>query len=529
MRIRLGMGLGTGAMLALLVMAAPCLAAPTNDASSQRIHLALNRVDIEDNTDATIEPSERLTANDPAGLGCNADGDASTGGTQMDRTLWWAFTGNGGPVTVSTIGSGFDTVLAVYEVPTDAMLACNDDVEPLHEGVARVTSEVVVNTVQGREYKVQAGSCTGFCAPLENFGDITLRISKTPTNDDRASAVPIQPGVLAKSSNEGATSEPGEITSCGGSLYAKTVWFRFRAPAVGTATFSASGFDTVMSVYREGSTAPLGCNDDAVSGQHGASQLPSIDPPGQAVEVQPGEYLIQVGGFYDSEANLQPIAAQEGPLSVLAEFTEDIDLDNDGVDRSLDCDESNARVYPGAPEIPNDGVDENCDGLEATDQDHDGYLAPPLGPDCNDGNAEINPGAREVRGNQIDENCDGKKGPYRYLHPNIQMGSFAYDGQDPHVQVREVFLTSVLKDSEVELKCHGGCPFQSKGPVRIRRAGGKVVIAHGFRLKIGAEVEVRVTKLGWIGRAKIYRFPPGKPRKELERCIAPNGALRACA
>jgi hypothetical protein len=528
MRILRGMGTGMGAMLVLLVAAAPCLAAPTNDATSQRLHLALDRVDVEDNTEATIEAGERLTANDPDGLGCNGEGGASAGGTQMNRTLWWSFTGNGGPVTVATLSSGFDTVLAVYEVPTNAMLACNDDVEPLHEGLARVTSEVVVNTVAGREYEVQAGSCTGVCAPLNNFGDINLRISKTPVNDDRALATPIQAGALAKSSNEGATTEPGEITSCGGSLYAKTVWFRFRAPAVGTTIFSTSGLDTVMSVYREGSTTPLGCNDDAVLGQHGFSRLPPIDPPGQAIEVQPGDYFIQVGGFYDSEADLQPIAAQEDPLSVLVDFTEDIDLDNDGVDRSRDCDDSNAKVYPGATEIPNDGIDENCDGLEATDRDHDGYLAPPLGPDCNDGKAALNPGAKEVRGNGIDENCDGKKAPYRYLRPNIQMGSFEYGGHDPHIQVREVFLTSVLKDSEVEVRCRGGCPFQSKGPVRIRRSGGKVVVAHGFRVEIGAEVEVRVTKSDWIGKAKIYRFPPGKPRKDLERCITPTGGLRPC-
>lgn len=529
MRILRGMGTGMGAMLVLLVAAAPCAAAPANDAASQRIHLALDRADVEDNTEATLEAGERLTANDPEGLGCNGAGGAAVGGTQMSRTIWWAFTGNDGPVTVATLGSGFDTVLAVYEVPTNAMLACNDDVEPLHEGVARVTSEVVVNTVAGREYKVQAGSCTGICAPLQNFGDITLRISKTPANDERASATPVQAGTLAKSNNEGATTAPSEITSCGKSLYAKTVWFRFHAPSVGTATFSTSGLDTVMSVYREGSPTPLGCNDDAVAGQHGSSRLPSVDPPGPAIEVQPGDYFIQVGGFYESEADLQPIAAQEGPLSVLVDFTEDVDLDDDGVDRSRDCDDSDSRVHPGAAETPNDGIDEDCDGLQATDRDHDGYLAPPLGSDCDDGKGALNPGTREVRGNKIDENCDGRKAPYRYLRPNIQLGSFAYSGEEPHIQIREVFVTSVPRGAEIEVKCRGGCPFQSKGPVRVRRSGGKVVVAHGFPIKFGAELEVRVTKPDWIGKARIYRFPPGKPRKELDRCIAPIGALRPCA
>jgi hypothetical protein len=42
------------------------------------------------------------------------------------------------------------------------------------------------------------------------------------------------------------------------------------------------------------------------------------------------------------------------------------DLDGDGFTRDEDCDDTDATVYPGAPETPGDGVDSNCDGNDDT-------------------------------------------------------------------------------------------------------------------------------------------------------------------
>ncbi|MCP3982107.1 MAG: hypothetical protein GY716_22605 [bacterium] len=83
------------------------------------------------------------------------------------------------------------------------------------------------------------------------------------------------------------------------------------------------------------------------------------------------------------------------------------DIDMDGVGETLDCDDHDATVYPGAPEIC-DHKDNNCDevvdeGLGPCDIDGDGFdeLI-----DCNDDDDTIYPGAQELC-DYRDNNCDG--------------------------------------------------------------------------------------------------------------------------
>jgi hypothetical protein len=96
-------------------------------------------------------------------------------------------------------------------------------------------------------------------------------------------------------------------------------------------------------------------------------------------------------------------------------------------DNNFDCDDSDAGINPGAAEIPNDGIDQNCDGFDNvicyTDADGDGYgdAADPgslsLGGcgagtvsnnlDCDDGDGGIHPGALDIPGDAIDQDCDG--------------------------------------------------------------------------------------------------------------------------
>lgn len=104
-----------------------------------------------------------------------------------------------------------------------------------------------------------------------------------------------------------------------------------------------------------------------------------------------------------------------------------IDDDNDGYDSTVDCDDFNDQIYPGATEYCN-GIDDDCNGtiddgagmqFYYADADGDGYGDPavfteactqPSGyvlddTDCDDFDTDVNPGASEIC-NSIDDDCN---------------------------------------------------------------------------------------------------------------------------
>jgi hypothetical protein len=87
---------------------------------------------------------------------------------------------------------------------------------------------------------------------------------------------------------------------------------------------------------------------------------------------------------------------------------DDQDGDGYGLD---DCDDTDRSIYPGAPEVPYDGVDQDCDDEDLVDVDGDGVAGIGAGgADCADGDPSIYPGAIDTPYDLVDQDCDGLDG-----------------------------------------------------------------------------------------------------------------------
>ena len=85
---------------------------------------------------------------------------------------------------------------------------------------------------------------------------------------------------------------------------------------------------------------------------------------------------------------------------------EDCAQPQDHVADSSDCDDGDAAIHPAAPEICNDGIDDDCDGLLLADEidvDGDGVFL--CAGDCDDADPLTYPGAAE-QCDQVDNDCD---------------------------------------------------------------------------------------------------------------------------
>jgi dipeptidyl aminopeptidase/acylaminoacyl peptidase len=203
-------------------------------------------------------------------------------------------------VDFSTAGSGFDTVLAVYQgasVSSLSEVASNDEVSATDS-----TSRVTFDAIAGQIYYIAVDG--GFDGYTAASGTITLNWSATtpPANNGFGAAQVLAAATTGSvtGTNRGATIqayEPFHANNDGG----KSVWYKWTAPSTGNIEFSTAGsnFDTLLGVYTGtaiNALTPIASNDeeDFNAGIH----------TGRVVfnAVAGTVYYIAVDGFYNGYA-----------------------------------------------------------------------------------------------------------------------------------------------------------------------------------------------------------------------------------
>jgi hypothetical protein len=442
--------------------------------------------------------------------------NCATDDADYGATAWYRFiAARSGRHVLSTFGSNFDTVLTVYvpngaSIPTGAQeRGCNDDAD--NDG----SSFVEIDAVAGQAYYVQVGGYDDGTGADQ--GSITMAVYQPPENDDRSNAVAIGVGGGVQGYNFNAGQQQGEPTSCGGIPYGSTTWYKVVAPAIGDAsvTVTSTDMDPVVAVLPAGSNTPIACNDD------GPGQTTSASLSGR---VAPGEYFIQVGGIVGQQG-----FPDEGTYEVRVSFTEDTDLDDDGVPRGRDCNDGDAAIRPGAAEAVNNDVDENCDGVKEFDRDGDGSRVPGNPADCDDNNPARSPLKPETAGNAVDENCDNVVAPYPSMPSRVAPVFDTRKG----IKLVSLSVFNSRKGSTLTIRCQGrGCRFGKKS-VKITAAKKELRLEKRLArrqrsFKPRQRLTFTLSGQGWSTRVKVFTMR-GKhkfPRSN-EYCIK-NGQKADC-
>jgi streptogramin lyase len=150
------------------------------------------------------------------------------------------------------------------------------------------------------------------------------------------------------------------------------------------------------------------------------------------------------------------------------------------------------------------------------DGDGDGY---PVTVDCNDGDPRLHPGATDFPRDGLDQDCSGGDAPYTAIGTTI---SATFAAGRRYTTFRSLTLLHAHAGSKVRVTCSGpGCPSRTR---ETRVPGEREIlkllpVVRRIRLGPRTTVEVEVTRPGSIG--VIARWTGSGPRRT-DLCLRPG-------